>query len=273
MANITLLPENNYQMDTRTPAIKFFNNIANDVKGLKTNTGTNPVSFSLPFTKLMPLVYSGVGGIFGNWQGFSFGSFELYFATSNCLESYKLSFVNDIILNAVVGIVRAGTGTGSSIADYSFPIYLNLFKILQERNIVSVAGTNGEPLLIYPIGTIKWNNTTGFTCDISKNFRLSDIIKSRRFIDSASLFDFSNTDDQNANDKITSDQYNKLINDTNVFNANITFDDIGLSPAQITHLEDNLLFVPFALDPLNLYTISLSLTFTYFGLTANYIPI
>ena len=102
---------------------------------------------------------------------------------------------------------------------------------------------------------------------------MSDIIKSRRFIDSASLFDFSNTDDQNANDKITSDQYNKLINDTNVFNANITFDDIGLSPAQITHLEDNLLFVPFALDPLNLYTISLSLTFTYFGLTANYIPI
>jgi hypothetical protein len=266
MANITLLPENNYQMDTRTPAIKFFNNIANDVKGLKTNTGTNPVSFSLPFTKLMPIFQTGVGGFLGNWQTYTQGIYDLYFGTGRSFEGYKLNFVNDIVLSVILGI--SPLNIPNNIPNYSFPIYLNLFKTLQNES-----GSIFEPFLLTPLGVINWTTTNGFSCDINQNYRLSDVIQSRRFDTTYGYSDFSNTNDQNSNDKITSDQYNKLINEANTFVANITYDDTALSPAQITHLNTNLGTASGSPSGFGSYALNLSLIFTYFGLTANYIPI
>jgi len=270
MAKITLLPENNYQMDTRTPAIKFFNNIANDVKGLKTNTGTNPVSFSLPFTKLMPIFQTGVGGGLGNWQTNAPSIYDLYFGTGRSLESYKLSFINDIVLSVVLGV--SSLNIPGSVPDYSFPIYLNLFKTLQNGQITR-SGSIFEPFLLSPLGVINWTTANGFTCDINKNYRLSDVIQNRRFDTTSGYYDFSNTDSQNSNDKITSDQYNKLINEANTFVVNVTYDDTALSPTQITHLNTNLGTASGSPSGFGSYALNLSLIFTYFGLTANYIPI
>src|SRR5574343_457902 len=259
MANITLLPENNYQMDTRHPAIKFLNKVADDVKDLKTNTGTNPVSFSLPFTKLTPIFQTGVGGYLGNWQSYAPGIFDLYFGVGRTLESYKLSFVNDVVLSVVLGV--SSLNIPGSVPDYSFPVYLNLFKVLQNGQLAN-NGSIFEPFLLTPLGNINWTTANGFSCDIYKSYRLSDVIQNRRFDTTSGYYDFSNTDDQSANDKITSDQYNKLINEANTFVVNVTYDDTALSPAQITHLNTNLGTASGSPSGFGSYALNLSLIFT-----------
>jgi len=266
MAKITLLPENNYQMDTRNPTIKFLNKVADDVKDLKTNTGTNPVSFSLPFTKLMPIFQTGVGGSLGNWQTYAPTFFDLYFGTGRCLESYKLNLVNDITLSVVLGV--SILNIPGSVPDYSFPVYLNIFKTLQNGEITR-SGSTFEPFLIFPLGTIFWTTANGFSCDLYKTFRLSDYIQTRNFDTTFGYYDFSNTNDTNSNDKITSDQYNKLITTQNTFTTNITFGDSGLTPTQISHLNTNLGTGSGSPSGFGSYALNLSLIFTYFGLTAN----
>lgn len=257
MANITEI-ENSLQ-DTRPRATRFLNKLANFVEE-KGYTNASIIGGDT-FNATVPL-YSGFNYGLGNVispspvPSLEFATFEASFYKTNNIRAYNLGVGVNIV------IIQAG---GAAIADFDFPVYFNLFRELPKGQLTPT-GSSLQPVLITPIDRIQWTNATGFTWvngNPSFNINLIDTIADRSFDQSLFLYDFANTNDTNANNKITLEQYSVLVGQKIGWKAQIVYDPTGLTASQITHI-NNLLGTNGA------YAISVTLPFKLFGSLASY---
>lgn len=255
----TLLDPDTYTKDTRPKEIQSLNAVYDYVSNAKNSPGNVAPPLNITNGKIVPIR-----------NGLTSPSFsqDLFFGLGN-KGSYKLDLIREIILTFVFKIVPLEIP--STIANYSFPAYLYFGRDLNNGELTPY-GASIDPLLQYPLGTINWNNTTGYTMSSnpSRDFRLSDYMQYRT-LTSTGFYDFSNTTGLNSNEKITKLQYEQIQNEFNSFNANIYYDSAGLTAPQIAHLDANLgIDGGFAGGS---FGINLSLGFTFFGASANFIPL
>jgi len=261
-----LLPTDNYLQDTRPKEEQVLNNITDTVKNI-TDTPTNvPIVISSSFQKLTPIL-QGYDYGYGNLLYTTPREDNLFFGLDNT-NSNKINNVKDIILSCIINISTIG-GIFDTLANFNFPIYLNIFKELKKGQTTATSSLL-EPFMAYPLGNLFWTNDLGFymSTDLCKDFRLSDYIETRLYITTDGLYDFRNTNDKNSNNKITQAQYTSLLNNNDTFLAYITYNPTGLTAGQISLINGVL-----GTDVTYSQRINLSLKFKYFGLLANYIPV
>jgi len=261
-----LLPTDNYLQDTRPKEVQVLNDITNTVKNITDTPSNSPIVVNNSFQKLTPLL-----------QGFNYGYGNILYTTPrednlffglDSTASNKINNVKDIVMSCIINISTIG-GIFDTLANFNFPIYLNIFKELKGGQTTATSSLL-EPVFAYPLGNLYWTNDLGFymSTDLCTDFRLSDYMTTRFYITTDGLFDFRNTNSTNSNNKITEAQYNSLITDNNTFLSYITYNPTGLTAGQITLINavigTNLTFSQ---------RINLSLKFKYFGIMANYVPI
>lgn len=258
-----LKPLTTPNLDTRGIEEKALSTIFNDVKNIKNKSFNLSASQDTTATKVM-----------GALEGFDYGLSNIlwggepspnnFYITVKGKTAGKLEIIQEINLNLSFKIIPLGSSTTAG-GNYTTDLYFNLYQIASKGDTYSY-----NLWLCYPLGELTWNETaTIYTMtDPTRSFRLSDYIEEREFNYSFMQADFSNTNNVNANDKITKQQYETLQNETTSFLAQIVYNPDTLTAGQITHM--NSMFNP---DPTSgSFGIVLGLTFTTFGVLANYEP-
>lgn len=269
MKETVLHDPSNYLANTKSPNEKMVASLVSDVKSLKDNPRNSSIvagdSFSEPL-KIPEGVNYGLGYVVqpSLTSNFYPTIFQPSFLKADNIGAYSLGV-------GINNINNYGQGFGLPEVDYLVPVYLNIFRFLNNQEL-TIYGSSVDPFIIHPLGNIAWTDATGFTWENNINpttdFNLSNFILDRNYDVTLGILDFSDTNNTNSNNKITSAQYTKILTENSTFGIGLCYDGTGLTMDQKTRFDGI-----FNLAGANTLPLNLTVSFKLFGITASYTPI
>jgi hypothetical protein len=264
----TSVPTKNYKLDTSPDQVKWQKSVNERLKENRRGGNSSVIagdSFSEPL-KIPEGVNYGLGYVVQPSLTSNF------YPTVFLPSFYKENNVKSYTLGAGINnINNYGQGFGLPEVDYLVPVYLNIFRFLNNQEL-TIYGSLLDPFIIYPLGNIAWTNATGFTWENNINpttsFDLEDFMLTRNYDATLDLLDFSNTNSTNSNNKITSLQYTKILTENSTFGIGLCYDGTGLTMDQKTRFDGI-----FNVAGANTLPLNLTISFKMFGLMASYQPI
>jgi hypothetical protein len=263
----TLTPLDNALQDTRSPQDKFLSKVAKKINEVPDLNASNVVGDSFSESLKIPegvnygLDYVVQPSLTSN---FYLTVFQPSFYKMNNIQAYSLGV-------GINNINNYGQGLGLPEVDYVVPVYLNIFRLLNNQEL-TVYGSSVDPFIIYPLGNIEWTNATGFIWENNLNpttsFDLENFILTRNYNATLGILDFSDTNNTNSNTQITELQYNKILVEASTFGVGLCYDGTGLTTAQKARFNGI-----FNIAGANALPLNLTLNFKMFGLMASYEPI